>query len=87
MYNNHNSIKQTRTKLIVNIIFIYITVGVLFSLATDYAYIQKDRGHWAYQHMPDHGFSNFERVMTITLWPLALLMAIKQIIKDFKNKL
>lgn len=72
---------------IVNIIFLYVTVGVLFCLAIEYAYIQKDRGHWAYQHMPDHGFSNFERVMTITLWPLALLMAIKQIIKDFKNKL
>ncbi len=72
---------------IVNIIFIYITIGILFCIAVDYAYWQKDRGHWAYQHMPEKGFSNFERVMTITLWPLALLIAIKQIIKDFKNKL
>ena len=79
---------NTKRKMqIVNIIFIYMTIGVLFSLAIDYAYMQKRRGHWAYEHMPEHGFSNFERVMTITLWPLALLMAVKQIIKDFKNKL
>jgi len=76
-----------RKMQIVNIIFIYITIGIICCLAIDYAYMQKDRGHWAYQHMPEKGFSNFERVMTITLWPLALLMAIKQIIKDFKNKL
>ena len=72
---------------IVNIIFIYITVGVLFCLAIDYAYVQKDRGHFAYQHMPEKGITNLERVLTIALWPLALLMAIKQIIKDFKNRL
>ena len=72
---------------IVNIIFVYITVGVLFCLAIDYAYMQKDRGHFAYQHMPEKGITNLERVLTIAFWPLALLMAIKQIIKDFKNRL
>ena len=76
-----------RKMQIVNIIFIYITVGVLFCLAIDYAYVQKDRGHFAYQHMPEKGITNLERVLTIALWPLALLMAIKQIIKDFKNRL
>ena len=79
---------NTKRKMqIVNIIFIYITVGILCCLAIDYAYMQKDRGHWAYQHMPEKGFTNFERVMTIALWPLALVMAIKQMINDFKNKL
>jgi len=72
---------------IVNTIYAYISIGVLFCLAIDYAYMQKDRGHWAYQHMPEKGFTNFERVMTITLWPLGLLIAMIQIIKDFKNKL
>ncbi len=76
-----------RKMQIVNIIFIYITVGVLFCLAIDYAYAQKERGHWAYQDMPTHGITNLERVLTIALWPLALLIAIKQIIKDFKNRL
>ena len=76
-----------RKMQIINMIFLYITVGVLFCLAIDYAYIQKERGNWAYQHMPDQVITNFERVLTITLWPVALLIAIKQIIKDFKNRL
>ena len=76
-----------RKMQIVNIIFIYITVGVLFCLAIDYVYVQKDKGNINYAHMPEHGFNNFERVMTIALWPLAILMAVKQIIKDFKNRL
>ena len=76
-----------RKMQIINMIFLYITVGVLFCLAIDYAYIQKERGNWAYQHMPDQAITNFERVLTIALWPLAILMAVKQIIKDFKNRL
>jgi len=79
---------NTKRKMqIVNIIFIYITVGILCCLAIDYAYMQKDRGHFAYQHMPEKGITNGERILTIALWPLALLMAIKQIIKDLKNRL
>ena len=65
---------------IVNIIFIYITVGVLFCLAIDYAYVQKDRGHFAYQHMPEKGITNIERIS-----PVGTDKA--QIIKDFKNRL
>ena len=76
-----------RKMQIVNIIFLYLSIGVLFCLAIDYAYVQKDKGNINYAHMPEKGITNLERVLTIALWPLALLMAIKQIIKDFKNRL
>ena len=57
-----SDIFQTNKMEIVNIIFTYITVGVLFCLAIDYAYMQKDRGHFAYQHMPEKGITNGERI-------------------------
>ena len=79
---------NTKRKMeIINIIYMYTTIGILFCIAVDYAYWQKDQGNMNYQHMPEKGFSNFERVMTIILWPWAILVAVKQIIKDFKNKL
>ena len=79
---------NTKRKMeIINIIYMYTTIGILFCIAVDYAYWQKDQGNINYQHMPEKGFSTFERVMTIILWPWALLVAVKQIIKDFKNKL
>ena len=73
--------------MMIKIIFIYISIGMLFCLMIDYAYIQKDRGNIHFQHMPESGLSNTDRIITVAIWPLGLLMAIRQIIKDFKNKL
>jgi len=79
------SLNIKRRMGIVNTTFVYISIGVLFCLAIDYAYIQKDRGNPNFEHMPDKGINNTERVITIIFWPLALLIAIKQIIKDLKK--
>lgn len=85
--NIHVSLNTKPKMEIINIIYMYTTIGILFCIAVDYAYWQKDQGNMNYQHMPEKGFSNFERVMTIILWPWAILVAVKQIIKDFKNRL
>ena len=66
---------------IVNIIFLYISIGILLCLAIDYAYLQRDRGNIRFEHMPDDNFNNTERVIAILLWPVALFAAIVRLIK------
>mgnify|MGYP003661765333 FL=1 len=63
--NIHVSLNTKPKMEIINIIYMYTTIGILFCIAVDYAYWQKDQGNMNYQHMPEKGFSNFERVMTI----------------------
>ena len=70
---------------IVNYIFVYITIGVLFCLSIDYAYWQKEQGNMRFSHMPEHGFNNVERVMAIAIWPIAIIMAVAGIIKELKK--